>query len=740
MEEEKYFNYFEEHPQKDPQVEKSADVRNTRLWDIKQRVRDLLQTSKDPEFSNYLVQMQKRLDRQELQIHLLEDELTQRTKLYENSLKLQVDRAISSAMNRAEAPVMPVAEKRTAPVPEKKPKRDVEFAVGATVLGVTGSAFILIALMLLGMYFMQGFMKGMLLYAVCAGVLLLSELVLYRKWRGLGITISALAMTGFYITTLVNYYAMMNFNQFVAIGITLAITIFILFLSRKRDAVFYRILGMVAVYTSMFILVGNSENISGYINENSVNGSVGWLEIVTVILMAFIVNSMCILVPMRKRRTEINIVHMCLNTVFTLICYIVWVWRDGDWGYFAGIGQMWKYFAFVGVSFLTQQILYVQQVRFQEKQFPGEHRYGIYIVYSFSIPAYMLMFTSLVRFESLIMDAGFSGGFYPLVRIVGAVVVATICGLSMALLRGSNGKWFIWYMLNALIISDFVGVDNGWEFALYLLVLLIASKAVSFTRSKMAAVSDAFLTIFACIYVLARHEELYAVPLAVCLLLSAVCIVYWKAFFQTLLSYTLAFYVSMFMIPMFKLPVFVGALFVGILAYNYIKKWNSKGIVVFNILVLIGQTAAYLGLLNPVYRNAYLTYICMLIFGIATIEMCFQKRCHMPVKGKELIMAGFLTYMGLVVKTSYPIVNSILLMIVSISCVVLGFAIQKKGVRIYGLVLSLLICAKLVLYDFAGVNLLQKTILFFAVGILALTIATIYMILEHKLRKQEEAE
>ena len=192
------------------------------------------------------------------------------------------------------------------------------------------------------------------------------------------------------------------------------------------------------------------------------------------------------------------------------------------------------------------------------------------------------------------------------------------------------------------------------------------------------------------------------------------------------------------MITMFKLPVFTGILFVGILAYNYVKRWNSRNIVIFNILALAGQMGACLGLLNPVYQNAYLTYLCMLIFGIATIEMCFQKQCHMPVKGRELIMAAFLTYMGLIIRTSYPIVNSILLMVVSIACVAFGFVIRKKSVRIYGLVLSLLVCAKLVLYDFSGANLLQKTILFFAVGVIALAIAAIYMVLEHKIKKQEE--
>ena len=57
---------------------------------------------------------------------------------------------------------------------------------------------------------------------------------------------------------------------------------------------------------------------------------------------------------------------------------------------------------------------------------------------------------------------------------------------------------------------------------------------------------------------------------------------------------------------------------------------------------------------------------------------------------------------------------------------------KKKSVRIYGLVLSLLVCGKIVLYDFMGAPTLQRTILLFSVGVMALVISGIYIILEKK--------
>ena len=97
----------------------------------------------------------------------------------------------------------------------------------------------------------------------------------------------------------------------------------------------------------------------------------------------------------------------------------------------------------------------------------------------------------------------------------------------------------------------------------------------------------------------------------------------------------------------------------------------------------------------------------------------------------------FLTYLALVVRTDFSIVNSILLMCIALGCVGAGFGIRKKSIRIYGIVLSLCTCLKLVVVDFAGSKMLQKTIVFFVVGVIALIIASSYIILERKQGKKE---
>ena len=143
-------------------------------------------------------------------------------------------------------------------------------------------------------------------------------------------------------------------------------------------------------------------------------------------------------------------------------------------------------------------------------------------------------------------------------------------------------------------------------------------------------------------------------------------------------------------------------------------------------------TGALIGLADPVYRNSYITYLCMFVFVLAYLVLTLQEKYYKNFKHRELILVIFLTYMALIVKTNIPVINSILIMLIALVSVTAGFVKKDKPVRIYGLVLSLCTCGKIALYDYWGAPILQKTILFFVVGVIALVIAGIYIILEKK--------
>lgn len=63
----------------------------------------------------------------------------------------------------------------------------------------------------------------------------------------------------------------------------------------------------------------------------------------------------------------------------------------------------------------------------------------------------------------------------------------------------------------------------------------------------------------------------------------------------------------------------------SILLFNNVNCMRDKGILVFNVSVLIGQIGALIALANPIYRNSYITYLCMFVFVLAYLVLTLQE-------------------------------------------------------------------------------------------------------------------
>ena len=122
------------------------------------------------------------------------------------------------------------------------------------------------------------------------------------------------------------------------------------------------------------------------------------------------------------------------------------------------------------------------------------------------------------------------------------------------------------------------------------------------------------------------------------------------------------------------------------------------------------------------------------MLGLGIILFTFQDRFFPEAEvWRGLAVAIFLTYMVLVTifKFEYRITASILLMAVGLLGIVFGFRQTDRKLRIYGLVLCMMTCFKITLFDFR-VQSLQRIILFFAAGAMALFISGIYALMEKK--------
>lgn len=738
--------------------------RKGKLENLDSRVNKLIAESRDIYFTEYLQKMRDRLIQQRYQVDLLQDELDRSYQMYLHRMKL-AGVPVQEAAAAAPHPQMPAQtgetaaaqgvrqtegiqetapqekpavgpdmrdvspqyinyletppESRPVPVSRKKTGGNVEFTVGAAVLSVVGGAFILAALVTLGMTFMGGLIKGICLYAVSALFVLLSELFLYRRWPKLGSAVSAIGMGGLYLSTALNFLALHNFNLWVTLAITLGITLIVVLLSRRRDSVLYRVIGLIA----------------GYLCFLMIQKGITDTEFLVVSGMVLFLNVLCIAVPVRKFRTGINVTHMVTNFIFTTIFIL-----RATLG--CGLTQQ-PVLIFLFGMLIVQQLLLVAQLWYRQKEalLAGKNignaggNAGILAAYGISTVVYTVIMTILV--QGLVDSRGDNWYCYMSAVVTGLTGAITFLVLSV---RKCPEKWHVYCQLNLLMFCIFACPADEWHWAVCMFVMLIIAKILMLRGRDVTVVRicDAVITTFICITVAISFYDAPQVYLLLAGLgISILSLNYWQTYYEIILTAVLALYTVERLPALLQLPAEVGILLVGILLFNNVKRWRGKHILIFNILALVGQIICFLYLAAPVYQNAYITYLCMLVFGLATIVLTLHKKYQMDFKGKYMILAVFLTYMAFIFRTTLPVINSILLMVIALVSVGIGFAEAKKAVRIYGLVLSLVVCGKLVLYDFFEAPTLQKTILFFVVGGIALIIAAIYIILEKKNRVSE---
>ncbi len=679
--------------------------------------------SKDPEYTVYLQRMLERVRQQKHQTDLLKTELDRSYQMYQRRMEV-MEASGREVVQPKPVPLEPqwqsndiqengIAEEQVQPVrmqPEyiqqatpKKKARNAEFTIGAAVLSIVGGGFILAALVTLGMTFMGGVFKGICLYAVALAFLFVSELFLYRRWPMLGATFSSIGIGGLYLSTAVNYLGLHNFNLLFTLGITVVITILVIWLSRKRDSVLYRIIGMIAGYLCFF----------------TVREGITDIEFIVAAGMILLMNVLCILIPVRRARVAINITHMAVNTFFAL-CFAI----RAAAGCEVSAGPM---LLFVISSVIVMLILYVAQFFCYQKENNTSCYEGFMAVYYFGVICHLIM---VGVFASELVDA-YMNEWY----VYGSAIVLGVIGLiTMGVLcwKKCAGQGHIYSFLNLTIFCLVGGNGGEWRDVICLFLLFVLAKLLCWRKTDMVyRINDIMLTLCLCTSALLTDAPQEYVPFAG-VLLGILLISYWKTFYEIALTLTVVIYTAAHLPDVLQLPAVVGILLVGILLFNNVKRWQGKGILVFNIFALVMQAICFLRLNSEVYRSEYFVYLCMLVFGLATIVLTLQEKYRMDCKGKHLILAVFLTYMAFILRTDIPVVNSVLLMVIALVCVGMGFALGKKSVRIYGLVLSLVVCGKLVLYDFFGAATVQKMILFFAVGAIALVIAAIYIILEKK--------
>lgn len=220
------------------------------------------------------------------------------------------------------------------PIPDRRnPQKSVEFKVGTVLLGIVGIAFLLVAFITFGLNYMNNMLQGIFLYLMGIVILASSELFFAKRVEKFSYCLTGLGISSLYITTLLNYIYLKVFPGWVALLVTVGVTAFFFYLSRKKDSGMVRIICLIGCYISLVPM------------EQLKNQ----LEFTLPAIVIFLVNLAGVYCPVKKRRRVVDIIQYICS--FALIFYLIYLqWLSGL--------EMWPVFILVCGNVLTLHLLY----------------------------------------------------------------------------------------------------------------------------------------------------------------------------------------------------------------------------------------------------------------------------------------------------------------------------------------------------------------------------------------------
>lgn len=645
-----------------------------------QKLSELTRLSKEPYFSRYVAQMKKDLE---------EGVAT----------PLQVEREA----DRSYAEYQRRMRDREAAKSELKTK-SVEFKIGIHVFSLIGALFILAAFVTFGFYFLKGAFQGICIYVAAFALVLFSELFLRRKMQKFAGVITGIGIGCLYAANIVNYLVLHFVNGIIAVLLTLLIAAATIWLSRKRDSVVIRLIGLIGCYVCLYPIHGFETELSFFV--------------LTIIL--FIVNVAGVLFPNQSRAAAILAVHAALNVIFTGALLII-----------AGLDHVQATYL---AALLLSSFIFMEIMAFVNRKREKDNEIFTITCIGSGFLLFMMFLLETVTGE----------------QFVGLIMAAVTAAVSMLFFllweKEDERKWAQVYFAAGLFLLIGAFSDHPIEQTITVGVIFLIARIGN--RQKQLTALEAIAAVAVGLTGIGLSGSVYAYILAALLVLLSFRINKLHVFHEIVTT------ASVLMIWFLKCewhrlynwgmdgkwfyPVAVLLLMLLFLLFHYLPGLRDKKQEVYNIVSL-----CFIGIfcLLPLFEGHLWTRIAIMAAGTLAAFLLLRKRYGLYWKGNTLLWAGFFSLYSITGNFGSPVVSSILIMAAAFFLVGIGFRHKEKMERITGLVLAALVCLKLVLYDFREAELLYRMIVFLIVGVMALGISFLYMFLEKKMaQKKAEVE
>lgn len=645
-----------------------------------QKLSELTRLSKEPYFSRYVAQMKKDLE---------EGVAT----------PLQVEREA----DRSYAEYQRRMRDREAAKPELKTK-SVEFKIGIHVFSLIGALFILAAFVTFGFYFLKGAFQGICIYVAAFALVLFSELFLRRKMQKFAGVITGIGIGCLYAANIVNYLVLHFVNGIIAVLLTLLIAAATIWLSRKRDSVVIRLIGLIGCYVCLYPIHGFETELSFFV--------------LTIIL--FIVNVAGVLFPNQSRAAAILAVHAALNVIFTGALLII-----------AGLDHVQATYL---AALLLSSFIFMEIMAFVNRKREKDNEIFTITCIGSGFLLFMMFLLETVTGEQL----------------VGLIMAAVTAAVSMLFFllweKEDERKWAQVYFAAGLFLLIGAFSDHPIEQTITVGVIFLIARIGN--RQRQLTALEAIAAVAVGLTGIGLSGSVYAYILAALLVLLSFRINKLYVFHEivTTASVLVIWFLKCEWFRLYNwgmdgkwfYPVAVLLLMLLFLLFHHLQGLRDKKQEVYNIVSL-----CFIGIfcLLPLFEGHLWTRIAIMAAGTLAAFLLLRKRYGLYWKGNTLLWAGFFSLYSITGNFGSPVVSSILIMAAAFFLVGIGFRHKEKMERITGLVLAALVCLKLVLYDFREAELLYRMIVFLIVGVMALGISFLYMFLEKKMaQKKAEVE
>lgn len=671
------------------------------------RLRQLMKLSADPYYDRYLAQMWRDLESGKATPAQVEQEAQRSYQQYQRRMA-QMPPTPSGAQKPEPVPVpVPVEikreEKRELPVSESNTKNTLEFKVGVHVFGMIGALFVLAAFVIFGFHFLKGLGQGLCLYGAALVVVICSELLgMRKKQAGFFGILTGIGVGGLYIANIVNYLVLHTINEIEMMTVSLAIALASVFLGRKRDSAWIRIISLAGCYLCFFPA-------RGFESE---------LYFLVIAVMLLVVNTAAVFFRNQNHRMTVNVVHLLLNTGFSILL------TQKAWA--EEISPVYLVF-YVATAFIFVSILSIKECM-KEKEMP-------FALCCVGKGVLLFLLFLIGNLHPQVMERPELALF---VHLTAEILFLTICLITFMFWEKEDGRrWAQLYYAAGVILLSGSFSEYRWEIILSVLLTFLAVKLFSAKREVL--ILDCITVSWVLVTGVRLWDDWYCWLFAAALLVSVfrikqaylyhefvvtagILLIWWR-------QCRFYFLEEFDMNGGWLYPVSAGAMLILFLLFNHLPGLKNKKQQPYNIASLAVMSVYYFMVW---FWHSYIFSSIMMVLGAVTILIVFRKRYELQIPGKYLVLAGFLTWFSLTGHYESPVIVSILLMIIALGCVGVGFRQQDRVERICGLVMAFFVCLKLVLYDFREVEVMYRMLVFLVVGVIALMISFIYVKLEKK--------